>query len=83
MSVALHNLLNLDQCSFLSFSLACCLTILACIWQVLEPLQMACTMEVPRIAEPALGCLHKLVRASSHPVKRYDSAESSCARATS
>ena len=29
--------------------------------QVLEPLQMACTMDVPRIAEPALGCLHKLV----------------------
>ena len=29
--------------------------------QVLEPLQMACTIDVPRIAEPALGCLHKLV----------------------
>jgi hypothetical protein len=29
--------------------------------QVLEPLQLACSMDVPRIAEPALGCLHKLV----------------------
>lgn len=33
-----------------------------CVLQVLEPLQMACTIDVPRIAEPALGCLHKLVR---------------------
>ena len=33
--------------------------------QVMEPLQLACSMDVPRIAEPALGCLHKLVWAST------------------
>ena len=35
--------------------------------QVLEPLQMACVMDVPRIAEPALGCLHKLVSRPAQP----------------
>ena len=82
MSAALHCLLNLDQCSFLSFCLACCVTRLACILQVLEPLQMACTMDVPRIAEPALGCLHKLVRASCHLSKRHHSAELACTQAS-
>ncbi|KAK9904753.1 hypothetical protein WJX75_001787 [Coccomyxa subellipsoidea] len=44
---------------------------------VLEPLQMACSMDVPRIAEPALSCLHKLVahaylHAESSPAGRLD-----------
>ena len=29
--------------------------------QVLQPLQLACLSGVPRIVEPALGCLHKMV----------------------
>ena len=34
--------------------------------QVLEPLRLACASENPRLVEPALGCLHKLV--GSQPV---------------
>lgn len=31
---------------------------------VLEPLQMAAASSSPKLVEPALGCLHKLVRVS-------------------
>ena len=33
--------------------------------QVLEPLRLACASENPRLVEPALGCLHKLVSPQS------------------
>ena len=29
--------------------------------QVLEPLRLACLLDAPRVVEPALACLHKLV----------------------
>ena len=29
--------------------------------QILEPLRMSCGVDIPRIMEPALACLHKLV----------------------
>ncbi len=29
---------------------------------ILEPIRLACAVDVPRVQEPALGCLHKLVR---------------------
>lgn len=28
---------------------------------ILEPLRLACAIDLPRLQEPALGCLHKLV----------------------
>ena len=30
--------------------------------QVLEPLRLACAQDAPKLALPALACLHKLVR---------------------
>ena len=31
------------------------------VMQILEPLRMSCGVDIPRIMEPALACLHKLV----------------------
>ena len=46
---------------------ACCSPRLPSV-QVLEPLKLACTLDAPRIVEPALGCIHKLVR---HSLKQW------------
>lgn len=57
-----------DGLVFSPLCLCSCLLMLQVLMQVLEPLHMACSMDVPRIAEPALSCLHKLACSQSHVI---------------